>query len=285
MTHEEDEDPIITIEPSIFYEVLSTVEKIAVIAKITEVINTYQCFKDDGNSIPKHFYKMIQAKSFAPKPAMSHRRQKNLSYVEKVRRETVALLNKISMSNQASISDKLLRYCDEANVQIMADMVLAKCYLQPCYSELYFSLFKKLKVLHGELMSQVLDNFAENVMASFDIDVQEMAKMDCEDYDQFCMFVARKQQLCQKHLVLAMLGRHSMVSYDSEAHLTKISYLLAETENHMEIDIMISVLQYIIKETREPLWINRVKEVYPDLSARCMNKTKFMMENIVGQKI
>jgi len=289
MAHADDLD-IIVLESSLFYQNQNQELPLTIaVEKIREILETYQCFKDDGNSVPKHYYKMIHAKQFTSRhnTHQHQRKPKNLSYAEKVKRETIALLNKLSNTNATNICEKLIKYCDESNVGFISDMVLAKCYKQSYYLNLYFGLLQQLRTKHFEKVNDALVTFTQNVMEKVLEDVESIASLDQTNYDQFCLFVLQKREFCQKHALLVMFDEKGMIDYNSVDHYKCLERVLISSSDSTSIDIVISVFQELLRINKIAVaWISSLNELYKTRLHNApflLNKTKFMIYNIIDK--
>ena len=262
-------------------EVISTDPFIANgMAKLINIIETYQCFKDTQSpyvfkqNSNKPFYK----NNITNKPI---RKVKNLSYTERVKRETIALLNKLSESNFATISEKLMRFCEESNCKLLIEMILDKCVIQETYMHLFLRLINKLNDKHKNVIQAVIPQYIEEYLNTIEKTLDELNILDHTDYDKFCLFMLRKKALINKNTLLLSLKETCNIgdihkrSY--EAFSKQISKYI---DNQDVLDVIVSVIVQIIKhrpkESRDI--VDNMKTIYEScLKSKISCKSKFQI--------
>lgn len=314
------DETIDTIEPSTFYEVLkklltpaapesnasgectlilNSIDK-ANIVKAKEIVNSYSCFRDEN--IPAAFAGKFRSGShhhgggrvYAPvrggggNPLLHHQvrrvaiQPKTLSYIDKVKRETLGILNKIAGSNFNTIVQKLTRYCDEKNCATILEMVLEKCYTHDYYAAYFMKLLEIIHTKHTEHTAEVLYSFKDKVLIELKHELDTIASLDPSDYDQFCMSLMKRRHLVEKHKTLYVLDRLGFAPFGISEYFCELECKIRDATHPDIIDVLINISREFLGMYNEcgDEFKARLKDLLDAKRGLCSKKTVFVWEDI-----
>jgi hypothetical protein len=301
---------VIFIEAAEFYRLLEeSVQKgeLSPHKTITTLLEKFDCFKEDG-SHPNGFHKQVVRNMYhgtkfgsaihhggftAPgyRNTMHHhqppsRRNKSISYIDKVKRETVALLNKVSKTNFSVVMEKILRFCDDTTVPFLIEMTIEKCYMQDCYMELFVKILMRLRDLkdtYGMLVNDALRTFVETYSLNLKSDINELLAYDHTEYDAYCIFVSKKNRILKKNAVILYMSSQSIVDVDMAAYKQVICNLVDDSlqsvnTESMELgaQLMADYFKVFTPVRIDLEWLERSKE-HPS----CTNRVRFALLSII----
>lgn len=204
------------------------------VALVKELFEKYICFDDSGTAFSGGSYKGEGARArgaMGPErggykrysdttrstagcspgtasriPPM--RRNRQLGFEDKLKREVQSLLNKMTTQNNERIIEKILRITDAKNLLLVVDVIFDKCYSQDAFICNYTNI---LIQLHKTFPLQET-SFFEQVLKFHDVFRCDLWKLHVENDilttnsdDEYCRFVKSKRYLYGKHRVLLSL--------------------------------------------------------------------------------
>lgn len=277
------------IPSSTFYSILSSLvddnvssEEAKQIQKVKDMLERFPCFKDDH--VPGKFvYKNVRAQSKPPVSFITMKKNKVLSYQEKVSRETVSILNKINDSNFDVIFDKLQRFCDVNNAEIIANKIIFKCCTQEYYADIFL---KMLQFLHQKFPTQldaVFTEFKKQTLDGFQHDTEGMSIKAQSTYDEYCDFVLERNILVQKHKILMIFVLQNLIDIDIKAYIDLLCLELKTSGSVIKIDLIATIMTQVNDVLHHPYLVNNVAAIVNDESfcTLCSKKTRFMLLDLV----
>lgn len=256
---------IIQLSPSTFHDTLSRKSSTLYndlssnaqqqLDKVQFILDTFACFRDQfptsNSSHVRHVYKAAKTlsnnkSSHYTSSYLNPKRDKTLSYTDKVVRETTALLNKVNESNKSIIKDKLLKFCDDQNIKLVANMILLKCYTQSYYLPMFLQVFEVLYIKFRTQLTDMFDEFKNNVQRDFRFDIEQLSLKNQTIYEEFCDFVLQKAHLIQKHKLVHLLESKKFIELDNEAYFSNNVSVTLQLQNEIASDVFVSILSELV---------------------------------------
>lgn len=190
-------------------------------------------------------------------------------------------MNKIADANIPSIMKRFQYMLDDKSVEIVLEVVLAKCFMHDKYIKCYMTM---LEHLHSRFESQVMDRLM-SFMESFMVEMDKMEIrsdiLTLDDYDAFCLFVKTKKHVYGKHAMLLNMIENGILSPYYEEYfvfiMTFVQQSITKSPHLLEIGANMLVMFFeVFKEAEDKR--QAVQELYQDSVAHCNinKKTQFI---------
>lgn len=219
------------------------------VVKVKDMLSKHPCFKEE--LIPLVYNnntRLYNTSKHTPKVHVSSpRRRKLLSSSDKLYREIMSLLNKVNESNFSIIKERLLKVCDESNIEIIVNLLLLKCYSQDFYSNVYFKLFDIFPLNLRDIISLLLEKFVNHIRDNTENDLQTIIQtsIEQEKYDKYCDLIKQKRIFTQKHKTILLLEQHKWVKLDVDEYLKDIFLLMTTTRDSLILDVLMKLCSVI----------------------------------------
>jgi hypothetical protein len=273
------------------------------IEKTNNIINSYSCFKEEFSQAPQYHVKQFfkshsghgvknsashQQPSFKNNSSSSYpsfrKPIKDLSYIDKVKRETLSLLNKLSLNNFTVVSDKLMKYCDTNNVITVIDMIFIKCYSQDSYVHLFMQLFFAIKCKFGDVVYASSTKFVNDTTSGLEYNLDELFALHAkqEEYDTFCEFVLKKSHVIFKFKCVVLLITNNLTIDCLDVIVTDILIVLQKNRGcKVRCDVLMYILKEIFMLKTKKEWTIEVETLYP--TCTLTSKTSFLVEDMLNR--
>ena len=198
--------------------------------KIKCMVAKYSCFDADAATFASRH---ACFKTFVPKRSPHMQPMPRPNHVKSSERELQGILNKLTHSNYAALSPKLLRLCMKETVTKIVLCILQKCYIHGSFSPLYHKL---LKEFYAKYRSECHAAITESLNQLTDTLSEELHTLKNEpptkEYDAYCIHIKKKDMLLAKigqFIIIDQEYNHSQQTYqlyniiESELHETVLS--------------------------------------------------------------
>ena len=228
-------------------------------AKIDQMLKCV-CFSDNGSMFTKFVHNGTVTRNFHHtrnnhRPHASHRasRQRSLNYLDKLTRELYAILNKITNSTQAMLSEKIIRLVDANSVELITRTVLEKSITQSCYIPIFLVLLTKIQAKFPTVLNLIADEFTNKYIETFQESIQFLAvgAPRVEEYNEFCHYCKRKAAIFDNNRLILGLIKNNMTQFTLASYYDQ---LLQESKlimwNEHSSDTLLKIMLLLAKSTK-----------------------------------
>lgn len=277
-------DDLIIIPRDVFLEYGIMYEPSPKTSIINEIL-ALDCFNESSKNFVAHVSKKTTY-THAPKQHFSKPQvRKILSYHDKIMREITGSMNKLNASNYESILKNIIKIVDIDNVDMICKIILEKSIMHSIYMSSFITLCTNIHSMHPDNVMTVIDNYVNDFISSCKISLDHMIKLDKENYDDFCLFVKKKNNILNQTKLLCALikqfnlfencydGLWDMIMIFIDTDLETVVFEIITTfTQHCGIKSK-SFIRELSKVDIDGLKFTKSKFIYKDLiNDHCVNK-------------
>jgi hypothetical protein len=249
---------------------------------VNKLFETYDCFSNDlfdkdqpadkewNKRGPPPWHTKRHQSSYNHRSGQAPiRRNRQLTFEEKFRREMQSMLNKITEHTKTSLTERILEMVNAHNIDYALTILIHTSYTQESYMMFYCDVIKLLHHKLGEEAPLSFDNaFSQLIEDYFEkIEGLEIASdiLTINDYDLFCAYVKHKKTCLGKNFLITFAIKHG-VSKELSLHgwIHRHQALLAEKcFNNPSIELGVRLIQQIFKQL--PKQFDAEQKQYIDL--------------------
>lgn len=291
------QDDYISLSEDLFFELKENPVELEkrIVQKISELISTHVCFVDNGSMFPKQnhnqntrTYSRYGNKSNSSTVAAYNRRYRSISYIDRIRREVLSLLNKVSTSNQKVIVDKVIKLVDINNVKDIVKMIVEKCVTQHTYISMFMTLLGKIKLDHNasHVIDDIIDTTISDYFNSFDERISFLGgtQANIEDYNKLCDYLKCKENLLLSNRAFITLIKHNLSTHKFQSYYTRMLDKQKHAQwNNNTSDVLARLMYDYFVISEQHNLISDFTKMLDDIGVSCMfdSKTKFIILDIM----
>jgi hypothetical protein len=212
---------------------------------------------------------------------------KQLSYHDKLLREITSNLNKVNTSNMDACVRRISKIVDANNARMIADIILKKCCTNGAYMSQLTQLLSDIMASHGDVASVAVAELVENFINNLDAVVEDMAKIDYENYDEFCKFtLVKTQTLSTNKLVLTFLKNDVVgnlpcadLYFDNLLDIIKTKSMAGHIQ-----DLLVQMIACYFEIFNCQVSFQKFLEMYEHVKGSLITKSKFIFQDIIQKQ-
>lgn len=271
-------DDLIIIPRDVFLEYAIMFEPNPKTSIINEIL-ALDCFNESSKNFVAHVSKKTTythaTKQHFSKPQV----RKILSYHDKIMREITSSMNKLNASNYESILKNILKIVDIDNVDMICKIILEKSIMHSIYMSSFITLCTNIHYMHPDNVMTVIDNYVNDFISNCKISLDHMIKLDKENYDDFCLFVKKKNNILnQTKLLCALIKQFNLFENCYDGLWDMIMIFIDTDLETVVLEIITTFTQHC--GIKSESFISKLSKV--DINGLKFTKSKFIYKDLIN---
>lgn len=270
-------DDLLIIPKSVFYE---NVDKSDVVqSKIVKDILALDCFNELSKSFAAHVSKKTTYTHTPRQHFTKPQTRKVLSYHDKILREITGSMNKLNESNYESILKNMIKIVDNDNVEMVCKIILDKSILHSIYMSSFITLCLNIYSIYPDQVNNVIKSFVIGFVSDSSNILSNLRELDKENYDDFCLFIKKKNSLLSKTKLLCDLEKSFKIG---DCFGSFWNVLLQEIKTDLET-VILEIIVMLTSHCGEKSY-NFIKDLESkvDVNSLKYTKSKFIFKDLLN---
>lgn len=264
---------IIVVQPVDFYN--NKRQDFVTNSRIKEKIDSIQIYSKYVNNKQSSFHK-------------TQKSYKKISTTPKCyKKELISLLNKLNTSNYNSIALQIKTITNVNNVIYIVETILKNIPHDKSYVKCSVNIILELKneKCYTELIDDIIDDYFNTSVDNINNIVDDLTILfNSEDYNDFCLFNKKKNNLIKTSTVIGIFLKNNIVSiFDSEKYVDVLIFTLLENLDGKYIEVVIDMLFVFIQEHNNSANLLKIRNLFSkSIKSKLSIKCQFKLENIIS---
>lgn len=219
--------------------------------------------------------------------------KRNNIIVKCYKKELISLLNKLNISNYNSIITQIKSITTIDNVAYIVNTILTNIPNDKSYIKCYIDVIIDLKNDNNytEIINDLIEEYFNTSIENINNVVDDLTILfNSVDYNDFCMFNKKKNNLINTTIVIAMFLKTNITCiFDSEEYIDILIFNLLENLDGKYIEVIIDMLRVFTNEYNNYTNLIKIrnllsKSIKSKLSIKCQYKLENIVSNIKNEK-